>query len=230
MESRIEFSSPEDLDEILGIHCRCFPESFGVRMGKKFARKTLEWFLSGENKMMIHVRHQNRITAYVGCLIPQRTGEGSTSGIISFALRTSAACFIKKPNLLFHKSLRPIYRLILKNAFRKIVKRKSLPSIAKDDIPLHKRRLKVVAIGIDPAFRGKGVVDSIFCFLENLAAEKGYEAVSLSVKKENQRAIKAYRRNGLLVEKEGIEHLEMKKNIHGVEAKQVAFSGSFCER
>lgn len=210
MSLGIYYSRPEDLFAITTIHLSCFPDSFSAKMGEKFAMKMLEWHLSGNNKFLVHVVSNFKIVGYAGCLIPEYAGDGSTSGIIRYALRQSFTSFLLKPYLLFKSRVIKLYPLIFKNIFRKFFKYDKNNRRFKNLIPENEKCIKIVVIGIDPVFRGKGIAEEIFTFLSNKAVANNYAGIALSVKKENKAAVKSYLKNGFKIEKEGKDYFEMK--------------------
>lgn len=58
---------------------------------------------------------------------------------------------------------------------------------------------EVVSMWVDLAWRGKGVVDALLQAVERHARTSGYSELVLDVKEGNERAIRAYRRNGFAV-------------------------------
>jgi GNAT superfamily N-acetyltransferase len=56
----------------------------------------------------------------------------------------------------------------------------------------------VVCVYIAPAFRGTGLLDTLFAEAEQWARERNVTTISLTVAKENTRAVRAYARRGFV--------------------------------
>src|SRR4051794_13377066 len=93
-------------------HLRCFPGSFSSKLGLQYTSKSLEWFLTNENKFLFHIKCNGKVIGYCGGFRSSYSGDGSTSGMLQFAMREAIIGMIKKPYLLFHPELIKRYPLI----------------------------------------------------------------------------------------------------------------------
>lgn len=205
-------SSQFDLEKISECNRLCFPNSFSTKLGNAVVIKTFQWFLAGENRFLYHVNCEGDIVGYIGALAPQYTGDGSTSGMMRYAMKQAVVAFAKKPWLIFNKQVLVFYPLILKNIFRIFFNEKpkvqpaqfvAVAGIAK--------RLGLVVIGVHPAFRGKGVFELLMNQFENEAISSGIKLLTLSVKADNLHAINAYKKVGWRIAKEHKGSVEMVK-------------------
>src|SRR5689334_16274248 len=108
-------SSRFDLKRISICHQKCFPTSFSSRLGSAYTCKTLEWFLVSENRFLFHVEAENNIAGYCGGFRSSYPGEGSTSGMLQYAMKEAIKGVTRKPYLFFHPELTRRYPLIFKN-------------------------------------------------------------------------------------------------------------------
>ncbi len=71
----------------------------------------------------------------------------------------------------------------------------------------------LVVIGVLPEYQGKGYGSVILREFERRALEKGFKRINLSVRRDNEKAISAYLKNGWSVGSAGKEELSMFKNL-----------------
>ena len=207
-------SSLQDLKLISECHQLCFANSFSIKLGEAYTRKSLEWFLAGENRFIFHIIHENEVVGYCGGFISRFVGDGSTSGMLQYAMKQAIVGVLRKPWLLFHNELWPFYPIICKNIFRKIFVRKKSKSLLKSEILFADEFIKragIVVIGVHPFHRGKGLFDKLIKEFEKQAFLKETYSFYLSVKKNNKRAIRAYEKAGWQISKEHSSSLDMVK-------------------
>jgi len=166
-----------------------------VKLGKKYINKTFEWFLANDNCVLFHVLdEQQTVAGYCGGFISRYPGDGSTSGMMKFAMKEAFYGILTSPQLLFHKEVIAFYPLIFRNIFNKIFK-KGIAAEKPSTEPFV-RRLGLVVIGVAPAYRGSGVFEMLMQAFENFAKEKQINQLQLSVRASNVRAISAYKKAG----------------------------------
>lgn len=205
---------PSNLEAISLCHLQCFSNSFSAKLGLPYIIKTFEWFLLADNRFLFHVIYDDKIIGYCGGFSPQFVGDGSTSGILQYAMKRAVTGVIKKPWLLLNKELFQFYPLITKNIFRKIFKPgKNFQPINTTAVTPFESRTGLVVIGIHPSFRGKGVFEMLMNEFEKETTKRQLSTMVLSVKRNNARAIHAYKKAGWLVYKTNEQSLEMRKTI-----------------
>ncbi|MFZ1799382.1 MAG: GNAT family N-acetyltransferase [Chitinophagaceae bacterium] len=205
-------SQPSNLDDIAVLHRACFTESLSRELGTGYARKTLQWFLTDANRFLWHVENEGKIVGYVGGFISQYPGDGSTSGMLRYAMREAVTGVAKKPWLIFNKQIRQMYPIIFKNIYRKIIpKTKVITTIKK--YTNDETKAGLVVIGVHPQFRGKGIFEMLMTAFENETVERNIQRMGLSVRKTNQHAIHAYEKCGWQVSIEHADSFEMFKEI-----------------
>ena len=202
-----------DLPKLAFCHHACFPESFSTKLGLSFTAKSLEWFLAGENRFLFHISEDGSVIGYCGGFIAQYQGDGSTSGMMQYAMKEAAIGMLKKPGLFFNKEVIRFYPLIFKNIKRKIFPLSQTPALSQDAGNIKTLSAGLVVIGVDPDFRGKGAFEMLMNHFENEVLKRKITKMNLSVKKHNIAAIKAYAKAGWLTGKEHTESLEMHKEL-----------------
>ena len=206
-----------DITQISKCHHVCFENSFSNKLGLPFISKTFDWFLSGENKFLYHVQYDKDIVGYIGGFCPEYNGDGSTSGMMMYAKQEAITGVLKRPWLLFSKELQLFYPLIFKNFYHYLFKKNNTnKSGDKINVDLFEKRIGVVVVGVHPEYRGKGVFEMLMNQFEKEATLFGITNAILSVKKENSRAINAYKKMGWLITKEKNNAIEMHKTISNI--------------
>ncbi|QEC69099.1 GNAT family N-acetyltransferase [Panacibacter ginsenosidivorans] len=189
-------TSLHQLPEVARCHLISFPGSFGTKLGYAFAIRSMEWFLAGENRFLFHVTDHDKVIGYCGGFQSKGIGDGSTSGMMQYAMKEAAMGMLKKPWLFFHKDVIRFYPLILKNISRKITGIKKNPVIhpvATNNTPSH---IGLVVIGVHPDYRGKGCFELLMQHFEIECIKRHASKMTLSVRTSNARAIAAYKKTG----------------------------------
>src|SRR5215831_1345561 len=115
----LEHTQFSQINNIVGCHRKCFPSSLSSRLGPDYLQKTFEWFLTGNNKFLFHINEGGVAVAYCGGFMSEHKGEGSTSGMMLYAMREAVWGIFSHPHLLFNKEVVSFYPLILKNFFKR---------------------------------------------------------------------------------------------------------------
>ncbi|MEP7319839.1 MAG: GNAT family N-acetyltransferase [Panacibacter sp.] len=191
----------------------CFPNSFSTKLGSSFTEKTFEWFLAAENRFLFHIKDGEQVAGYCGGFIARFAGDGSTSGMMQYAMKEAAIGILKKPWLFFNKEVLPFYPLIIKNIGRKVFANKNVATPSSVIIEPIEKKAGLVVIGVHPAYRGKGIFEMLMNEFEQESNKRQITQMYLSVKKDNSRAVNAYKKAGWFIVKEHTLSLEMSKNI-----------------
>jgi ribosomal protein S18 acetylase RimI-like enzyme len=203
-----------DIRNITECYKECFPHSFSVQLGRSHIIKTFEWYLAGNNRFLFHIENADKVIGFCGGFVSQYPGDGSTSGMLQFAMREAVIGVIKKPWLLMNKEIISRYPLIIKNIVRKITPASKTNKEPAFNKPVSvKKKAGLVVIGVHPSFRGTGVFEMLMSRFEAEAVSRNISSLILSVKKNNYRAIKAYENTGWKVFKTDKKSLVMVKTL-----------------
>jgi len=209
---RLEPTQPSQIKDIGICHLKCFPSSFSSKLGLKYINKSFEWFLTNENRFLFHIECDNKVVGYCGGFRSSYHGDGSTSGMLQYAMPEAIKGIIKRPYLLFHPEFVKRYPLVLKNIWRRIYKsRKSIPSI--NNYNSNDAKIGLVVIGVLPEYRGKGCFELLMQQFEKESKNRKAEKITLSVKATNARAIAAYKKAGFQIATQTRKGVEMFKVI-----------------
>ena len=207
-------SKHSHIDKLAECHMHCFPDSFATKLGKAYVRKTLQWFLSTDKGLLFHVEVENQIAGYCGSYVSSGLGDGSSSGMLQYAFKEAIIGIIKKPWLLFNKEIIDFYPFILKNIRRKIFGAKKNSRLENDRYKTRNKEIGLVVIGIEPAFRGTDVFPVLMKNFQEEAIKLNIFIGKLSVKKENDRAISAYKKFGWFIVEEHAKTFVMEKKLN----------------
>ena len=194
---RLIQSTPLDLEKISECHEKCFANSFSTKAGTAYVKKTLEWFLVAKNRFLFHIECDNKVIGYCGGFKSAYPGDGSTSGMLQYAMKEAITGVMKKPYLLFHPELIKRYPLIFRNLFKKILSSKKPNShpLQYHNSPSNSV-IGLVVIGVHPDYRGKGYFELLMQHFEGECKKRNASKAALSVKASNTRAIAAYKKAG----------------------------------
>ncbi|WP_207632773.1 GNAT family N-acetyltransferase [Foetidibacter luteolus] len=174
----------------------------------------MDWFLSGHNRFLFHITCNGLVVGYCGGFVSEYVGDGSTSGMMRHAMRQAVIGGIRKPWLIFDKNLRHFYPLVVKNFFRAagLPRKKKLPAI--QSIPAGEKKAGLVVIGVHPSHRGTPVFSLLMAEFEKQAAQRNIHKLVLTVKKDNLRAVNAYKKQHWFISVEKEDSLQMMKDIN----------------
>lgn len=200
------------LPEVARCHMQCFPGSLATKLGAAYVQKTLEWFLVNENRFLYHVVDNEKVVGYCGGFTPLKIGDGSSSGMLQHAFAEAVKGIATKPWLIVHPEVRQHYPFIWRNIKRRLTG-KMQPAPTKVSNKPFSSYVGLVVIGVDPAYRGKGIAQQLMAEFERRVHARHQHEIFLSVKKNNGRAIKAYQNFGWNIVEEQQQTFVMKKVI-----------------
>ena len=205
-----------DLDNIAECHKSAFPDSLSSKMGIKYLKKMIEWYLADEKRFLFHIEENGKCAGYCGGMIHDGTQiSGSASGMIQYSFNEAVKSILLRPWLLFDKEIISKYSLITKNIKSRFKKKKKISATdqKKNTLVRIEPSLGLVVIGVSSEFQGKGYGSLLLQEFENRAKEMNFKLINLTVRNNNSQAIKAYERNGWIKSKLSGNSLEMYKNI-----------------
>src|SRR6185295_13720884 len=115
------------------------------------------------------------------------------SSMAQYTFSSAIVALLLRPWLLFHREVVTKYRFILKNLVDKVVTRNKIDNGSKE---FGHPYVGLVVIGVQATFQGRGYSSALLKEFERKAIELGHAWVRLSVRTDNERAIKSYLRNG----------------------------------
>jgi len=201
----------DHLKDMASCHTICFNDSLSSKLGRGYIEKILEWFLADENRFLFHVECNNKIIGYCGGFCSLYSGDGSTSGMLQYAMPEAIKGVIRKPYLLFHPELIKRYPLIFKNIRRRILKTKKNIPVAHHNF--NESKIGLVVIGVHPEYRGKGCFELLMQQFEEECKKRNADKMILSVKAANTRAVAAYRKVGWEIASQSKKGVEMFKIV-----------------
>ena len=210
-------SKISDLEKIAVCHISAFPDSLSSKMGLRYLKKMIEWYLADEKRFLFHIEENGKCAGYCGGMIHDGTQtSGSASGMIQYSFNEAVMSILLRPWLLFHKEIISKYSLITKNINKRFKNKKTTIVIdqRKKASVIIEPSVGLVVIGVSSEFQGKGYGSLLLQEFENRAKEMNYKLINLTVRNDNTQAIKAYERNGWIRSKLSGNSLEMYKNIN----------------
>ncbi|MES2559923.1 MAG: GNAT family N-acetyltransferase [Bacteroidota bacterium] len=202
--STILYADHTAIRKIARCHIAAFPETLSSKLGLDFVCAMMQWYLSAPNKFLFYVEENEMVQGYCGgFIIDGSDAFGSGSGMTQFGFNSAILSFMRKPWLLFHPEVRNKYAFILTNIKRKLGFIKEQPAVttkpAMKEQPL---TAGLVVIGVLPALQQKGLGTFLQQEFERKAKEMGALQLQLSVRKNNDNAIRSYQRNGFHISTE----------------------------
>lgn len=197
----IKYATESDLLKIATCHIAAFPDSFSSKLGVNFVSNMMKWYLSSSNKFLFFIEAEKMVIGYCGGhLLDGKDGYGAASGMTQFGFNAAFAALIKRPWLVFHEDLRKRYSFIFRNIIRKFKLKKDKPLMSATmhfaNQPL---TAGLVVIGVNPNLQQKGIGTVLQLEFERKSLSMGAKRLTLSVRIQNERAIKSYIKNGYVI-------------------------------
>lgn len=192
-------SKLSDLPEIVECHKDAFPDALSSKQGSAFISKMMEWYICSDRGVLFHIHdEQGEMAGYCGGIITREPGLlGAVSSISQYAFNDFLKSYLRKPWLLFHSENLKKSPYIVKNILIKLGLKRSVRHTFSGNKEDFQPFMGLVVIGVKNKYHGKGYGSILLKEFERLAYElDGIHHIQLSVKAENVRAIKAYQRNG----------------------------------
>lgn len=184
-----------ELPGIVACHQKSFPASLSAKLGERFTRKMLSWYLYDERGVILHAEADNTIAGYCCGIIKKRPGlPGASTSVTQFGFSSMVLSFFSRPWLLFHRDMTKRYSFILKNILIKLRIRNVMRPAETDGEFTPSWGLVVIAT--DPDCRNMGVGSRLIEEFERMAKLDAVETISLSVRKNNPNAIAFYIKRG----------------------------------
>lgn len=218
MNYEIKSASEADLQKIAYCHKAAFPGSLTSRLGVAFISDMLKWYLSGPNKFLFWIEQDNTCIGYCGGYVMDGSDAyGASSGMTQFGFNSAIRALALRPWLLLHPEVVSKYAFILTNLKRRLKKlfgmreKKQAPSKAQTLNKSSELQAGLVVIGVSPSLHKKGIGSLLQVEFERRARSFNATLLSLSVRKNNAKAISSYERNGWVIKaEEGPSYLMLK--------------------
>lgn len=211
----IRCSSRADLPTIARCHKAAFPSSLASALGKRYGAHMLSWYLSTEKTFLFHIENEQGLCAgYCGGMVSDGTlGTGSASGMAQHSFYPAIWAFITHPWVIVHPEVRAKWPLLWKNIKMKLgLASKTHVTSAQRQERVKEPQVGLVVIGVDPAYQGKGYGSLLLQEFERRAVEiYGIKKLQLTVRADNEQAIRAYEKNGWVKDKSNQQSLSMVK-------------------
>lgn len=195
-----------DIDAVAQSHIKAFPNSVSSKMGKRFCKKMMEWFIVNERGCLLHIIDENNYVAgYVSLIKTTKQGQpGSFTCITQYAIKTVVMSLLFKPWLIASPMFKEKRNAIIRNIKYIIYRKKPEISII-NEVTSFEPTIGIVGIGVDPRYQGKGYGSKLIQAAKEFAKDNGFSTLSLSVNAHNGQAIKSYCRNGFVEVAKGKE-------------------------
>lgn len=204
-----------DLPLVANCHMATFKDSLSSKLGRSYCIRMLSWYIESDRGVLFHIKEKNEVLGYCGGIIITSQGNhGSATSMIQHSFRLLVLNLIIRPWLIFHHEIRANIPLIIKN-----IKLRLFSSTDRVKVPLQSKTkefipsMGLVVIGVSSDHQGKGYGSLLLKEFESRARKEGLGRIHLSVHKDNQQAITAYKRNGWVVGKESPLELNMFKDL-----------------
>lgn len=185
-----------DLPRLAQCHRAAFPKTLSTAMGQAYVEKMLEWYLVDDRAFIFLLEEDGACVGYCGGLKFDGTARvGSASSMIQHSYTAALKTFLRKPWLFFHPEFFSKYALALKNVVKRTRKMLGMQEPVRQKAVLPEPHTGLIVIGVDPRVQGKGYGSHLLQEFERVSAELNFKKMMLTVRTQNEQAIRSYLRN-----------------------------------
>lgn len=186
-----------ELSLIASCHRKAFPNALSTAMGQRYVEKMLEWYLVDQRAFLFFIRENDSCMGYCGGLmVDGKVAVGSASSMIQYSYSEAVRTLLLRPWLFLHPEFVKKYSLVIKNSWRKLRKIVGLPVPLKTPGSGVQPHTGLIVIGVDPEFQGIGYGSALLQEFERQSQLRGFTLMMLTVRSDNQGAIRSYESNG----------------------------------
>lgn len=205
----------EDLPRLARCHRAAFPKTLSTAMGQGYVEKMLEWYLVDSRAFIFLLEEDGQCVGYCGGLKFDGTARvGSASSMIQHSYNLAVKTFIKRPWLFFHPEFFSKYKLAGRNVIRRVKKMMGVQESVVSVAELPEPHTGLIVIGVDPAVQGKGYGSWLLQEFERVSGGLNFKKMMLTVRTENEQAIRSYLRNGWITTKVEGPSTTMEKQLN----------------
>ncbi|HNR73212.1 MAG TPA: GNAT family N-acetyltransferase [Cyclobacteriaceae bacterium] len=214
---RIVQATANDLPRLAACHRQAFSKALSSAMGQAYVEKMLEWYLVDDRAFIFLLEEDSQCVGYCGGLRFDASGRaGSASSMIQHSYNLAVKTFLKRPWLFVHPEFFSKYWLAIKNVHKRV---KKLVGIKEKVSRVHSTEVNephtgLVVIGVDPRVQGKGYGSRLLQEFEKVSAAMHYQKMKLTVRTNNEQAIRSYLRNGWKTTKVDGPSTSMEKQLN----------------
>jgi ribosomal protein S18 acetylase RimI-like enzyme len=176
-----------DLPLIADIHMLAFPRAAMTSLGKEAVRRYYQWQMEGPNDLYA------TLAALDGQIAGFSFAGHFRGALIGYLRRNRAYLFantLRRPWLLANPLFLDRLRFGLHTFRRRLGQ--PIPEKNQNEVP----RFGVLALAVDPAFQGRGVGHALMDDAEREARRLGVPRMNLTVRPDNEQAIRFYQNRG----------------------------------
>jgi len=185
-----------DLDQIVAIHKRAFPKTFGSALGKSYLRAFYAWFLADSAALCLVAASQEQLLGYVvGCQSSQTYYEQLYGTRQKTLVRAALRGLLENPLALIR--LRRALPSVLPRLAQMVSQRHMPRAPNAATVPtfeVNSASLNVIAV--HPSVLGSQVATTLLHEFVRAISQRGVTRIQLTVDKNNSRAIRFYEREG----------------------------------
>lgn len=184
----------EDLPDVARVHMQAFPKSALTKLGREAVRRYYEWLITGPHEALnVGVYDQDNLLGF--CF------GGVFRGAMGGFLEKNRAFLVRR--VISHPWLlaNPLFRERTRFAVSRLYKR-FLPGRRRKAPKSTAAKLKqpssfgILSIAVAPQYQGSGVAQLLMEYSEQIAIERGFVRMNLTVHPSNKRAVRFYEKMG----------------------------------
>lgn len=184
----------EDLPDVARVHMQAFPDSALTKLGREAVRRYYEWQVTGPHEALnIGVYDQDNLLGF--CF------GGVFRGALGGFLQKNRAFLVRRvishPWLLANPLFRERARFAISRLYKQFFPRRaSVAAKSSATRPEKAPSFGILSIAVAPSYQGSGVAQLLMEYLEQVAIERGFTYMDLTVHPSNKRAVRFYEKMG----------------------------------
>lgn len=181
-----------DLPDVVTVHTRAFPDSALTQLGREAVRRYYLWQMDGPHDSLNIGAFRDDGTLLGFCV--GGMFRGSLGGFLEHNRRFLIRQMLTHPWLLFNPLIRERAQYAIRRLLRQPIPQSAHPTPKAPPSP--ERAFGILSIAVDPQYHGNGAARLMMAYSEQVARERGFKVMGLTVYKSNGRARRFYEKIG----------------------------------
>ncbi len=209
----MKLATKADLSLVAECHVLAFPDTLSAQLGTKFVAKSLECFVTHENKFLLFIPEGGVCAGYVNGILTYENTLGSASSMLQSGFNAGIVALLTRPKLLLHPELREKWPLVWKNVIHRFFGDPTMNHRTAEKRPEGYRSVGLPGMCVHPNHRRKGYATKLMLAAEKYAHERGFKHLHCTVATTNTATTDCHTKLGYKVTQTKPKSVTMEKDL-----------------
>jgi GNAT superfamily N-acetyltransferase len=206
-------ATKDDLPLVAECHVLAFPDTLSAQLGVKFVAKSLECFVTDDNKFLLYIPEGGVCAGYVNGILTYETTMGSASSMMQSGFNEGVKALLTHPRLWLHPELRAKLPLVWRNVVHRYFGDRKANHKGAAPRPAGYRSVGLPGMCVHPNHRRKGYATKLMLAAEKVAYERGFRHMHCTVATTNTATTDCHTKLGYKVTQTQPTSVTMEKDL-----------------